>query len=118
MSPTDSGSIGLHECSIIDKQPKIASKQCERTLDKKQISSSGSLSLKSSAADSHVSTQKSKRAAASLMENVVTDFKNSIQPSKRPRRNLKDTFGSKVSGKFIQVLNLELCFAYLYVSIS
>ncbi|KAF7829836.1 sister chromatid cohesion protein PDS5-like protein A isoform X2 [Senna tora] len=93
LSSAVSGSVGLHECSTIDKQQNIASKHCEITWERKRLSSSGSVNLMT---DSHVSTRKSKRAAA-LLENTTVGCKSLVQPCKCPRTNLKDTCGSKYS---------------------
>lgn len=117
---TVSGSVGLHECSTIDKQQNITSKHCERTLERNQLSCD-SVSLKDSLVEKHVSTCKSKRVAALLMENAVTSCKSTVHPSKCPRTNLKDTPGSKVCRKFIQMLKVEhyiIFFDVVYSGVS
>lgn len=94
-----SGSISLHECSTIEKQQNIAFKHGEKISERNLLSSSDSVSCKGSLAESHVVTRKSKRAAA--LENSVTSSKDTVQHSKYPRTNLRDTCGSKVYRKFI-----------------
>lgn len=101
MAPCDSGSIGLHECSTVEKQQKITSKHCEKTLESNVLSSCDSVSCKDSLAESHVPTRKLKRAAACSSENAVTSCKHAVKSFKCPRTNLKDTCGSKVGEKFI-----------------
>lgn len=101
VSPTNSGPVGLHESSTIHRQNNVASEPCEGTLEVNQFSASGSVS---SLVESHDSTRKSKRIAASLIENAVGSGKDSGQPSKRPKTNLNDFCGTKVCWEFIQVL--------------
>lgn len=102
MPPSDSGSIGLHECSTVAKQQKLSSKQVENTSERNQLSSNDSVSCKSSLVESRVQTRGSKRAAICSSENAVTSSKHNGQHFKCPRTNLKDTCGSKVCGKFIE----------------
>ncbi|GAU44494.1 hypothetical protein TSUD_13050 [Trifolium subterraneum] len=96
--PSDSGSIGLHECSTIVKQQKLPSKQVESTSERNQLSSSDPVSCKGSLVESRVLTRQSKRAATCSLENAVTSNKHTVQHFKCPRTNLKDTCGSKVCG--------------------
>jgi hypothetical protein len=96
--PSESGSIGLHECSTVVKQQKLPSKQIENTSERNRLSSSGSVSCNGSLVESRVLTRKSKRAAACSLENAVTSTKHTVQHFKCPRTNLKDTCGSKVCG--------------------
>ncbi|KAI4337812.1 hypothetical protein L6164_016184 [Bauhinia variegata] len=90
VSPVICGSVGLHECSTIDRQQNLAS---ERPQDKKQLSSCDSVSFEGSLVESNISTQKLKRS--SLTENPVTSGKSTVQPPKRPRTERKDPCGSK-----------------------
>ncbi|CAJ2674086.1 unnamed protein product [Trifolium pratense] len=96
--PSDSGSIGLHECSTIGKQQKLPSKQIENTSERNRLSSSGSVSCKDSLVESRVLTRKSKRAAKT----------HTVQHFKCPRTNLKDTCGSKARGILADVSNENL----------
>jgi len=100
--PSDSGSVGLHECSTIVKQQKLPSKQVENTSERNWLSSSDSVSCKGSLVESRVLTHKSKRDATCLLENAVASSKHTVQLFKCPRNNFKDTCGSKVCGKFIE----------------
>lgn len=113
-----SGSVGLQECSMIEKQQKLASKHCGKTLERNILSSSDSASSKGSLSESHMPTRKSKRAAASSLENAVTSNKHTVEPSKCPRTKLKDTCGSKVGGEFFQISKVEYCLLYLHVHLS
>ncbi|XP_061341944.1 sister chromatid cohesion protein PDS5 homolog B [Gastrolobium bilobum] len=88
-----SGSIGLHECSTIEKLQKCVSKHCEKTLERNLLSCSDSEGYKGSLAESCVPTRKSKRAAACYLKNAVTS--STVQHFKCPRTNLKDTCSSK-----------------------
>ncbi|KAL2977376.1 hypothetical protein AAZX31_13G063900 [Glycine max] len=90
-----SGTVGLHECSMTEKQQKIASKHCEKTIERNMLSSSDSVRFKGSLTESHVPTRKSKRAAACSSENAVTSSKHTVEPSKCRRTKRKDTCGSK-----------------------
>ncbi|KAK4276740.1 hypothetical protein QN277_014853 [Acacia crassicarpa] len=92
VSSTTSGPVGLHECSTIHRQQNITSEPCERTLEGNQHSSCDSVS---SLVELHVSTRKSKRIAASLIENAVRSGKYAAQPSKRPKTDLNDSCGTK-----------------------
>ncbi|CAJ1971875.1 unnamed protein product [Sphenostylis stenocarpa] len=84
-----SGSVGLHECSTIEKQQKLP------TIERNMLSSIDSVCSKGSLHESHVPTRKSKRVAASLSENAVTSSKRTFEPLKCPRTKRKDTCGSK-----------------------
>lgn len=121
LPPSGSGSIGLHECSTNEKQQKLASKQVEKTSDRNQLSSSDSVSCKGSLVESHVMTRKSKRAAACALENALISSEHTVQHFKCPRTNLKDTCGSKVCGKFIEISKFEhfhfISFLYVHASI-
>ncbi|KAK7301359.1 hypothetical protein RJT34_12222 [Clitoria ternatea] len=102
-----SGSVGLHECSTIEKQQKFASKHFEKTIER-NISSSDSVSCKDSLSASHVPTRKSKRTAACLLENAMTSSKqtDTVQPFKCPRTKLRDTTcGSKKQDVLADVSN-------------
>ncbi|KAK7373150.1 hypothetical protein VNO80_06548 [Phaseolus coccineus] len=104
VSVSASGSVGLHECSmIIEKQQKIPSKHCGKTIEKNMLSSSDSVCSKGSLYESHVQTRKSKRAAACSLENAVTSSKHTVEPFKCPRTKRKDTCDSKF---FVQALSL------------
>jgi len=103
VSVSTSGSVGLHECSTIEKQQKIPSKHCGKTVEKNILSSSDSVCSKGSMYESHVQTRKSKRAAASSLENDVAGSKHTVEPIKCPRTKRKDTCGSKVGGKFFEI---------------
>ncbi|XP_054798442.1 sister chromatid cohesion protein PDS5 homolog B isoform X2 [Prosopis cineraria] len=92
VSSINPGPVGLHECSTIHWQKNIASEPFERTLEGNRLSSCGSVS---SLVESRVSTRKSKRTAASFLENAVRSGKYTGQPSKRPRTNLNDSRGTK-----------------------
>ncbi|XP_047149339.1 sister chromatid cohesion protein PDS5 homolog B isoform X3 [Vigna umbellata] len=90
-----SGSVGLHECSTIEKQQKIPSKHFGKALESNVLLSSDSVCSKDSLYVSHVQTRKSKRAAACSLENAVTNSKHIVEPFKCPRTKRKDTCGSK-----------------------
>lgn len=113
-----SGTVGLHECSMTEKQQKIASKHCEKTIERNMLSSSDSVRFKGSLTESHVPTRKSKRAAACSSENAVTSSKHTVEPSKCRRTKRKDTCGSKVGGKFFQISKVEYGLLYLHVHLS
>ncbi|TKY56158.1 Sister chromatid cohesion protein PDS5-like B-A [Spatholobus suberectus] len=100
-----SGSVGLHECSMIEKQQKLASKHCGKTIERNMLSSSDSVSSKGSLSESHVPIRKSKRAAACSLENAVTSSKRAVEPFKCPRTKLKDTCGSKKHDMLADVSN-------------
>lgn len=100
-----SGSVGLQECSMIEKQQKLASNHYGKTLERNILSSSDSASSKGSLSESHMPTRKSKRAAASSLENAVTSNKHTVEPSKCPRTKLKDTCGSKKQDILADVSN-------------
>ncbi|XP_012567744.1 sister chromatid cohesion protein PDS5 homolog B isoform X3 [Cicer arietinum] len=102
---SDSGSVGLHECSTIEKQQKLQSKQVENTSERNRLSSSDSVSCKGSMVESHMLTRKSKRAATYSLENAVTSSKNTVQHFKCPRTNLKDTCRSKTRDILADVSN-------------
>ncbi|KAK7275658.1 hypothetical protein RIF29_16778 [Crotalaria pallida] len=106
--PCDPGPIGLHECSTIEKQQKIVSNACEKTLESNLHSSCGSVSCKDSLAESNAPTRKLKRAAACSSENAVTSCKHTVQSFKRPRTNLKDTCGSKKQDILADVSNKQI----------
>ncbi|KAK2453745.1 sister chromatid cohesion protein PDS5 protein A [Trifolium repens] len=106
--PSESGSIGLHECSTIVKQQKLPSKQIENTSERNRLSSSGSVSCNGSLVESRVLTRKSKRAAACSLENAVKSTKHTVQHFKCPRTNLKDTCGSKAREILADVSNKNL----------
>ncbi|XP_019460581.1 PREDICTED: sister chromatid cohesion protein PDS5 homolog A isoform X2 [Lupinus angustifolius] len=103
--PCDSGSIGLHECSTIEKQQKLTSNHCEKTLENNLLSSCGSVSCKDSLAESNVPTRVLKRAAACSSENAVISCKDTVQSFKRPRTHVKDTCGSKKQDILADVSN-------------
>lgn len=98
-----SGSVGLHECSTIEKQQKVPSKHFGKTIESNVLLSSDSMCSKGSLYVSHVQTRKSKRAAACLLENAVTSSKHIVEPFKCPRTKRKDTCGSKVGGNFFEI---------------
>lgn len=89
-SPNAPVSVQLHECSKIDRHA-VASEKSGLSLEKEQLlSSSGSVSVKPSLAESHVSTRKSKRNSASLKEIVeVVNSSSSAEYSKVDKTNLK-----------------------------
>ncbi|XP_058724136.1 sister chromatid cohesion protein PDS5 homolog B isoform X3 [Vicia villosa] len=105
---SDSGSIGLHECSTVAKQQKLSSKQVENTSERNQLSSNDSVSCKGSLVESRVQTRGSKRTAICSLENAVTSSKNNGQHFKCPRTNLKDTGGSKTRNVLADVSNENL----------
>ncbi|GAU33078.1 hypothetical protein TSUD_227370 [Trifolium subterraneum] len=96
MPPSDSGSIGLHECSTIVKQQKLPSKQVENTPERNQLSSGDSFSCKDSLVKPGVQTRKSKRASICSLESAETSTIHTDQYVKRPRTNPEDTCGSKL----------------------
>lgn len=106
--PSDSGSVGLHECSTIVKQQKLPSKQFENTSERNRLSSSDSVSCKGSLVESRVLTHKSKRDATCLLENAVTSSKHTVQLFKCPRNNFKDTCGSKARFPMADVSNKNI----------
>ncbi|GMN51775.1 hypothetical protein TIFTF001_020913 [Ficus carica] len=89
-SPNAPVSVQLHECSKIDRHA-VASEKSGLSLEKGQLlSSSGSVPVKPSLAESHVSTRNSKRNSASLKEIVeVVNSSSSAEYSKVDKTNLK-----------------------------
>ncbi|KAL2317798.1 hypothetical protein Fmac_031674 [Flemingia macrophylla] len=95
---TGSESVGLHECSMMEKQQKLPSKHSGKTRDRNMLSSSDPVR-----SESHGQTRKSKRAAASMLENAVTSSKHTVEQFKCPRTKLKDTRASKAKVNAIKV---------------
>ncbi|XP_020238238.1 sister chromatid cohesion protein PDS5 homolog A isoform X2 [Cajanus cajan] len=95
-----SGSVGLHECSMIEKRQKLASKHSGKAIDRNLLSSSDPVR-----SESHGQTRKSKRAAASTLKNAVTSSNHTVEPFKCPRTKLKDTYGSKKNDILADVSN-------------
>jgi hypothetical protein len=96
MPPSDSGSIGLHECSTIVKQQKLPSKQIENTPERNQLSSGDSVNCNDSLVEPGVLTPKLKRTSTSSLESAVKCTIPTDQYFKRSRTNPKDTCDSKV----------------------
>ncbi|XP_027368350.1 sister chromatid cohesion protein PDS5 homolog A [Abrus precatorius] len=115
VSQSGSGSIGLHECSTIEKQQKLPSKHCQKSIESNLFSSSDSVISKGSLSESHVPTCKTKRTAACSLENAVTSSKHTVQPSKCPRTKLKDTCGSKRQDILADVSNKNQFSLCVYV---
>ncbi|KAK7385197.1 hypothetical protein VNO78_30910 [Psophocarpus tetragonolobus] len=92
-----SGSVGLHECSMIEKQQKIASEHSGKTIERNMLPSSDSVHSNGSMSKSQLPpTHKSKRAAAYSSENAVTSSKHTVESFKCSRTKRKDTCDSKV----------------------
>lgn len=97
-SPNAPVSVQLHECSKIDRHA-VASEKSGLSLEKEQLlSSSGSVPVKPSLAESHVSTRNSKRNSASLKEIVdVVNSSSTAEYSKVDETNLKAACSLKVT---------------------
>ena len=115
-SPTFSGSVGLRECSTIDKQQNLPSNHCESTLERNELSTCDSVSLKDSLAESHSPTHKLKRDAT-LTENAVTSRKCTVRPPKCPKTKLRDSCDSKVCQKSTHLSAVKYYLRYLHANV-
>ncbi|XP_057735278.1 sister chromatid cohesion protein PDS5 homolog B isoform X2 [Arachis stenosperma] len=97
------GSTGLHES--MEKQNKIATKNCEKTSGTNMLLPCDSMSGKGCQPELHLVSRRSKRAAACTLEIVPASCKHTVQHFKCPETHLKDSCGVKKQDILADVSN-------------
>ncbi|QHO34631.1 uncharacterized protein DS421_9g268590 [Arachis hypogaea] len=89
----------------MEKQNKIATKNCEKTSGTNMLLPCDSMSGKGCQPELHLVSRRSKRVASCTLEIVPTSCKHTVQHFKCPETHLKDSCGVKKQDILADVSN-------------